>query len=164
MIPKRLVHYVVNAVVLRLSDLESENKRLKEQLEKCKCLNCDQLVFDDGIASICCVCDRFLCNGCCNGENEYWVCDNHPNLCGCCLENTDDFADCMICSENICEECANEGNYDELECKCGKTIKSCRKHNSQHFDFLFHHEWCNERDCCVHHQNGLFNICPARIY
>ncbi len=101
MIPKDAVRYVIKSVLLRLTDLEAENKLLKAGIERLKnemcCVDCGSYIgYDDKLArGICDVCCLPICCDCdYKTTDQGLMCNNH----------------CSVCCEDFTEENSTKNN------------------------------------------------------
>jgi hypothetical protein len=129
MFPKDFVRYFVNSVILRVTDLEKQNKKLKEELEKTKCSLCKKSLINQK-AFNCFLCDDLKCTNCFGSTHHKTnfnisICEHHKEYCGICLEKNEYEHKCDVCNRAICHKCYNNNQYVLAKCDCGVTVMIC---------------------------------------
>ncbi len=169
MLPKDCARYIVNSVILLTTDLEEQNKQLRQQLKKLQCAGCHNFpTHERHFRTLCEICDFYICNECVinTTQDGRITCERHPNVCGICLEDyiEPNYQTCTICHIRICGECV-EGNRHLVEnCLCGLPIISCGQENYRHEDFTLRQGKCQncDSDLCAHNQTHICSFCDRR--
>lgn len=169
MLPKDAARYIVNSVVLRLTDLEDENAKLRYKLRQLQCACCHGFpTTDRHFRAECEICNRYICTDC-QGNNTHdgrITCENHIDACGVCLAEyiEPNYQKCTICHIRICGDCINDNKHKTEDCVCGKPIFDCRQENYYHGDYTLRQGTCRtcNSDLCAHNQIHNCSFCERR--